>query len=426
MRVLVVGNGGREHALAWGMRSDAEILCTPRNPGIEEFGRCFDVAVDDLEGITSLVLAEKADLVVVGPELPLTLGLADHLRGRGIPVFGPSKAAAQIEGSKVFAKDLMRKYAIPTADFESFTEPGPALAYLRKKGAPIVVKASGLAAGKGALVCMTAADAEAAIRGMLAEGQFGDAGREIVIEEFMQGEEASILAVTDGESIAVLPAAQDHKRVFDQDQGPNTGGMGAYAPAPCVTPAILQEVHQRILRATVDALAAEGCAYSGVLYAGLMLTAQGPRVVEFNCRFGDPETQAVVPLIESSLTELLHACSQNLLGKVPLKIRDGAATCVVLASGGYPGHYEKGRKILGLDHLPKNAMAFHAGTRKTGPDLVTSGGRVLGITGLGRSLADSIRTAYEGVGRIRFEGMHFRRDIGAKGLQRVMGQKARQ
>jgi len=401
------------------MRRDAEILCTPANPGIGQIGRCFNIAVEDGEGILSLARSEKADLVVVGPELPLTLGLSDMLRKAGIPVFGPSKAAARIEGSKVFSKDLMRKYEIPTAEFSVFTRPEPALAFVRRKGAPIVVKASGLAAGKGAVVCMTLHEAETAIRAMLVDRQFGDAGCEIVIEEFMQGEEASILALTDGEAISILPAAQDHKRIFDGDKGPNTGGMGAYAPAPCVTPDLLAKIEKSILRPTVDAMAKEGCPYSGVLYAGLMLTKEGPKVVEFNCRFGDPETQAVVPLIESSLTELLAACSEGQLSRAEKRIRKGAATCVVLASAGYPGSYSKGKKITGLDTIPNDVVVFHAGTRMAPDGLLSSGGRVLGITGVGGDLASSISNAYDGVSAVRFEGMQYRKDIGAKGLKRI-------
>lgn len=419
MKVLIVGNGGREHALAWALGKTADVVATPQNPGIAAMGKCESVGVDDFDGIVNLAKEEKADLVVVGPELPLVLGLSDRLKEEGIPVFGPSKAAAQLEGDKKFAKELMAKYNIPTAEYEAFTEIGPAEAYIDKNGAPIVIKATGLAAGKGAIVCQTVEDAKTAARSMLVDNKFGDAGKEIVIEECMAGEEASILAVTDGKTIRILPSSQDHKRVFDNDEGPNTGGMGAYSPALCVSDDLLKTVEETILRPTIDAMAKEGCAYSGVLYAGLMLTEAGPKVVEFNCRFGDPETQAVLPLVDGDLAQALLACARGDLASVDLKAGKGSAVCVVMASGGYPGSYEKGRAITGLDAGEEKLVVFHAGTRKDNDSIVTAGGRVLGVTALGDGLKDAIDRAYGGVGKIQFEGMQYRRDIGGKGLKYV-------
>lgn len=425
MKVLIVGNGGREHALAWSLAKNTDIIGTPANPGIAKHGKCFNVAMDNIDGLVNLAQNEKVDLVVVGPELPLILGLVDKMKEKGIPAFGPNKMAARIEGSKKFAKDLMEKYAIPTAAYETFTDFSLARNYLEKNGAPIVIKANGLAAGKGAVVCMTLQEALETAESMLVKGVFGEAGKEIVVEEYMEGEETSILALTDGKAICMLPPSQDHKRVFDNDKGPNTGGMGAYAPALCVNPKLLKEIEKKILRPTLLAMENEGCPYTGVLYAGLMLTKSGPKVVEFNCRFGDPETQAVLPLIKNNLAELLLACVTGGLGEIKLRISKGAAVCVVVASQGYPGSYEKGKEICGMDYKDKNSVCFQAGTKTENGKILTSGGRVLGVTGMGKSLPKAIQNAYHAVAQKYFDGMQFRKDIGTKGLKCVVKGKTK-
>lgn len=357
--------------------------------------------------------------VVIGPEMPLVNGLSDYLTARGIKVFGPSQAASQIEGSKRFAKDLMQKYNIPTAAYQTFTDASAAKAYIRKQGAPIVVKADGLAAGKGVVVAMTEEEAIAAIDMIMQEQAFGSAGDEVVIEEFMQGEEASLLAFTDGYTIVPMVAAQDHKRVFDNDRGPNTGGMGAYAPAPVVTTAIREQVVSEILQPTIDAMRQEGHLYRGCLYAGLMITEEGPKVVEFNARFGDPETQVVLPLLDSDLLTVMEACIDGRLADTEIQWKHQAAVCVVAAAGGYPGTYRKGDVIDGIENAGKlGALVFHAGTSLNQGQVVTNGGRVLTVTAIAADVDAAVRKVYGAIPEIHFEGMHYRKDIAFRAIVR--------
>jgi phosphoribosylamine---glycine ligase len=423
MKILVVGSGGREHAIVRKLSESAhapEILAAPGNPGIASLARCLPVSQDDVESIVALSLEEAVDWVFVGPEGPLALGLVDKLAEAGIPALGPSQAAARLESSKAFAKDIMVRYGIPTAAHHTFTELEPLLAHISECPIPVVVKASGLAAGKGAVVCMTREEAMAASRQMLGEDRsFGTAGEEVVVEEFMQGEEASVFVLCDGVRYVLLPSAQDHKRLRDGDQGPNTGGMGAYSPAPCVTPAVLAAVCQNIVEPTLKAMEQEGAPYRGILFVGLMLTKTGPKVVEFNCRFGDPETQCVLPILEADLVDLCQAALAGKLGDVHVPAPRRACAVVVLAAEGYPGAVRKGRPIQGMEEAAEleNVLVLHAGTSldDTGA-LVTSGGRVLSVVGAGETLVQAVENAYKGVGAISFEGMQHRTDIAARGL----------
>ncbi len=426
MRILVVGSGGREHALAWALSRSAnrpELFIAPGNPGTATLGKNLSVSATDLDGIREVVRREKIDLVVVGPEQPLVIGLADALRADGCRVVGPSAAAARLEGSKAFAKDFMQRHGIPSASHRTFSrnEYDAAVAYLEEQGAPIVIKASGLAAGKGAIVCETYEEARSALDLVLRDDSFREAGDHVVIEEFMRGEEVSIFAVTDGKDYVLLSPAQDHKRLGDGDTGPNTGGMGAYAPAPVATEDLVDRVKREIIEPTLEGMAAEGNPYSGFLYCGLMVT-DGPRVVEFNCRLGDPEAQVVLPLLESDLVDVCEAVVKGRVGELSPRIREGACACVVLASEGYPGAYRKGSVISGLDVLAdrEDVFVFHAGTQ-FGSDnrIVTSGGRVLGVTAVGKDLRAALATAYGAVETIHFDGMQYRRDIGQKGLARL-------
>jgi phosphoribosylamine---glycine ligase len=423
LKVLVIGSGGREHALGRKLsRSSPEpvLLFAPGNPGMAKLGICHPVPADDIPALLALARQEAVDLTVVGPEIPLVKGIVDAFRAEGMLIFGPTAQAARLEGSKVFAKEFMARHGIPTADFQTFRDLKPALAFLEKTGAPVVVKASGLAAGKGAVVCQTLEEARAALDSMLGpHPEFGDAGREVVIEEFMTGEEASVFAVCDGKNFVLLPTAQDHKRIFDGDLGPNTGGMGAYSPAPLMTPALLDKTSREIILPTLEGMRREGYPYQGVLYVGVMVTARGPKVVEFNCRFGDPETQVVLPLYDGDLLELLLAAAKGRLPDVALFPPKEFAVIVVLASGGYPGSYRSGFRIQGLSEAEAfpNVYVIHAGTRLDNGDLLTAGGRVLGVVGQAGSLAQALQYAYEGVGRIHFEGMQYRRDIGRRGLK---------
>jgi len=424
VKALVVGGGGREHVLVWKVLSSPhvdQVLAAPGNAGIGEVAECAEVEAEDVDGLLRLAEDEKVDLTIVGPEAPLALGIVDRFREAGLKIFGPTKEAAKIESSKVFAKELMAKYGIPTARFEVFDDPNRARDYVRKAGTPIVVKADGLAAGKGSIVCRTLDEAYGAVERIMEEKEFGDAGNLIVVEEMLVGEEASILAITDGEAIKPLLPSQDHKPVYDGDRGPNTGGMGAYAPAPVVTEEVARTVMEGILRPAVEGMAKEGTEYRGVLYAGLMITREGPKVLEFNCRFGDPESQAVLPLFEGDLVEVLEATIEGRLEEAEVRNSQGAAVCVVLASGGYPGKYEKGKVIEGLDELQdmEDVLVFHAGTAKRDGKLVTNGGRVLGVTALGPDIPRAIERAYEAVAKVHFEGMHYRRDIGRKALRHL-------
>ena len=419
MNILVIGSGGREHALYWKLSESPQteqIYAIPGNPGM---GASAAIALDDHAAILRFVKEHEIGLVVVGPEVPLMNGLVDELEAAGIRAFGPRANAAEIEGSKSFAKDLMKKYGIPTARYEVFTAAEPARAYIRQEGAPIVVKADGLAAGKGVIVAMTEQEALDAVDAIMEDHSFGDAGARVVIEEFMEGEEASLLAFTDGRTIRPMISAQDHKRAYDGDRGPNTGGMGTYAPAPVMTPEMTERAVEEILKPTIAAMAMEGRTYRGCLYLGLMVTADGPKVVEFNARFGDPETQVVLPLLDSDLVAIMCACADGTLADVPIRWKDGAAVCVVLASGGYPGHYEKGQEIHGLaDAEAMGALVFHAGTAMKDGKLVTNGGRVLGVVGRGADISSAVDAAYAAAAKISFKDAYYRKDIAHRALER--------
>ena len=419
MNILVIGSGGREHALYWKLSESPQteqIYAIPGNPGM---GASAAIALDDHAAILRFVKEHEIGLVVVGPEVPLMNGLVDELEAAGIRAFGPRANAAEIEGSKSFAKDLMKKYGIPTARYEVFTAAEPARAYIRQEGAPIVVKADGLAAGKGVIVAMTEQEALDAVDAIMEDHSFGDAGARVVIEEFMEGEEASLLAFTDGTTIRPMISAQDHKRAYDGDRGPNTGGMGTYAPAPVMTPEMTERAVEEILKPTIAAMAKEGRVYRGCLYLGLMVTADGPKVVEFNARFGDPETQVVLPLLDSDLVAIMCACADGTLADVPIRWKEGAAVCVVLASGGYPGHYEKGQEIHGLaDAEAMGALVFHAGTAMKDGKLVTNGGRVLGVVGRGTDISSAVDAAYAAATKISFKDAYYRKDIAHRALER--------
>ena len=425
MRILLIGGGGREHALAWKLVQSPKVeklYAAPGNPGMALLQKCecINLNVDDLEGVADYAEEKSIDLTVVGPEAPLVAGLADVFKRRGLPVFGPSKAAAQLEGSKAFSKELMAKYNIPTAFFKICEDIETAKAYVEEKGAPIVVKADGLAAGKGVVVAMTKAEALEAIDEMMGDHKFGAAGTRLVLEEYMEGEEASLLAFTDGKTVVPMIAAQDHKRVFDGDEGPNTGGMGTYAPAPVMTDILRLKATELILKPVVEAMAKEGTPYQGCLYAGLMIKGDSVKVVEFNCRFGDPETQVVLPLLDGDLAEIMLACATGTLDKAEVAWHDKAAVCVVMASGGYPESYEKGKEITGLAAAEedKDVVVFHAGTKEAEGKIVTSGGRVLGVTAVDSSIKAARDRAYAAVEKIAFEKNFYRKDIAWRALKR--------
>lgn len=419
VKILLVGSGGREHALAWAMARSPlveSLHAAPGNPGIARHARRVDLAADDIEGLAAFAERERIDLTVVGPEAPLVAGLADRFAERGLAVFGPSAAAARLEGSKAYAKALMAARGVPTARFRTFEEAGEARRHCRELGAPLVVKADGLAAGKGVMVCHTLAEADAAVADIMERRVFGAAGARVVVEEFLRGEEASFHVLTNGEDIVTLASAQDHKTVLDGDRGPNTGGMGAYSPFPRIDAALETEILDTIVRPVLVALREDGAPYRGALYVGLMLTETGPRVIEFNCRFGDPECQAIVVRARGDLVPLLRAAARGQpLGEGP-GWSDGAAVCVTLASGGYPGSYRTGLPIHGIEAAERHAgvRVFHAGTAERDGRLVTSGGRVLGVTASGPSLDAAVGAAYSAVGEIGFEGMHYRTDIGRR------------
>ena len=422
MRVLVVGSGGREHTLAWKIAQSPladKVFCAPGNGGISQVAECVAIKPEDIAGIVTFAKKEKIDLVVVGPEVPLAFGIADELSQYKIRVFGPQKKAAQLEASKIFAKELMAKYRVPTAAFRVFDNAGEAKKYIRKKDGPCVVKADGLAAGKGVVVAQGVEEAERAVESMLEQKVFKEAGARIVVEDCLEGQEASILIFTDSREIVPMVSSQDHKRIFDNDRGPNTGGMGAYSPAPVVTQAVFSEVIDTIVRRTLDGLAREGISYQGVLYAGVMITREGPKVLEFNVRFGDPETQVILPRLKSDLLEVMLAVSEGKLSRIKkLEWETRPCVCVVCASAGYPNDYEKGKLITGIsdaEAMP-GIVVFHAGTQKSKEGIVSNGGRVLGVTGLGNTLQESIAHTYRAVGKIHFDGMHYRRDIGQKAM----------
>ncbi|MFQ6004005.1 MAG: phosphoribosylamine--glycine ligase [Woeseia sp.] len=423
MKVLVVGGGGREHALAWKCaqsRKVTEVIVAPGNAGTAKEANLRNVAIaaDDIDGLLDLAEAETVGLTIVGPEAPLVAGIVDRFMEQGRPCFGPTAGAAQLEGSKAFAKDFLARHDIPTAAYATFAELGPALDYIREQGAPIVVKADGLAAGKGVIVAATTGEAERAATDMLGAGSFGDAGRKIVVEEFLQGEEVSFIVMTDGKSILPLATSQDHKARDEGDTGPNTGGMGAYSPAPVVTPVLEKRIMDEIIRPTIDGLAAEGISYLGFLYAGLIIGRSGaPRVLEFNCRFGDPETQPILARLQSDLVDLCLAANEGDLAGNSIQWDPRAALGVVMAAGGYPGSYRKGDRISGLPDETSGAVkVFHAGTALDGDDVVTSGGRVLCVVGLGDTVAAARDTAYAAVERINWKDVFFRRDIGHRAI----------
>jgi phosphoribosylamine--glycine ligase len=423
LRVLLLGGGGREHALAWKLAQSpvlGRLYAAPGNPGIAQVADCVPVRADAVDAVIEVARRERIDLTVVGPEAPLALGVADALEARGCPVFGPSRAAAELESSKAFAKAFFMRHGIPTARFGVFDAPAPARAFARELGGRVVVKADGLAAGKGAIVCEDAAAADRALADLLERRVLGDAGARVVVEEFLDGEEVSVFALTDGRAVCPLAAAQDHKAVFDGDRGPNTGGMGAYSPAPALGEALAAEIRRGILEPTVAGMAAEGRPYRGVLYAGLMLTAAGPRVLEYNVRFGDPECQVLMLRLAEDLLPLCRAVAEG-RGLPPAAAwRPDAAVCVVVASGGYPGEYRVGLPIDGIERAEAHpgVTVFHAGTARRDGRLVTAGGRVLGVAAVGADVAAAVARAYAATAEIRFDGMHYRRDIGHRALRR--------
>lgn len=424
MKVLVVGGGGREHALVWKIAQSplvTGIFCAPGNPGTAELAQNLDIKVDELDKLLAFAIREEIGLTVVGPEQPLSLGIVDLFQKHGLKVFGPTQNAAYIEGSKAFSKDLMKKYNVPTAAYGVFTELDEAEKFIKQTGAPIVVKADGLAAGKGVIIAQSCEEAVAAVRDMLSGNAFGAAGSRVVIEEFLTGEEASFLVLTDGKNVIPLASAQDHKAVFDNDQGPNTGGMGAYSPAPVVTPEIHETAMREVIEPTVAGMAAEGRPYRGVLYAGLMIRNGKVKTLEFNARFGDPECQPLLMRMKSDIVPLLLAIADGDLSGHSIEWQDKAAVCVVMAAEGYPGDYRKGDVIEGLDKAAEldEVSVFHAGTAIRDGKCITSGGRVLGVTALGETVKEAIEKAYGGVSFVSWPGVHYRSDIGKKALERT-------
>jgi phosphoribosylamine--glycine ligase len=421
MKVLVVGGGGREHALVWKIAKSpkvSKVYCAPGNAGISEQATIVPIKANDLNSLLEFALKEKIDLTVVGPEDPLTQGIVDLFESKGLFIFGANKKAAEIERSKAFAKEMMKKYHIPTAFYEIFDNPKEAVKYIRKQGPPIVVKADGLAAGKGVIICKTVEEAIQSVEKIMVEKIFGEAGNRVVVEEYLVGEEASYIAFTDGKAILPMASSQDHKPIFDGDQGPNTGGMGAYSPAPVVTEEVHERIIEKILRPIIYGMEEEGRTYKGVLYAGLMIHEGHPKVLEFNARFGDPETQPVLMRMRGDIVPILEACMKGTLSQNRIEWDNRPSVCVVMASKGYPGDYEKGKIIRGLEEVSKmeGAFVFHAGTTLKGDQVITNGGRVLGVTGLGEDIPRAIERTYQAVGKISWDGVHYRTDIGQKAL----------
>lgn len=415
LSVLIVGSGGREHALAWKLAQSPrvkEIFIAPGNAGTAEIGTNLPVAVEDIDRLALWAREKKIDLTVVGPEVPLALGLVDTFQAAGLPVFGPTQAAAQLEASKAFAKQFMQDFGIPTAEFAAFHDYVQAQTYARSHAGPLVVKASGLAAGKGVIVCNDLSQALTALRQIMADKEFGASGDEVVIEEQLHGPEVSLLAFCDGQTAVPMLPARDHKRAYDNDEGPNTGGMGVYAPPPDVDTALVQQIMDTVIIPTVRGMAQRGTPYVGVLYAGIMLTEKGPKVLEFNCRFGDPETQVILPMLDSDLVEIMMACIEGTLTPTLVRLKPGAAATVVMAAPGYPGRYPKGLPISGLDNIPPDTVVFHAGTKLDHGQIVTNGGRVLAVSAIGANLETAVARAYAGVAPIQFDGAHYRTDIG--------------
>jgi phosphoribosylamine--glycine ligase len=424
MKVLVVGGGGREHALVWKISQSpkvSKVYCAPGNAGISEQATIVPVQANDLNRLLEFALKEEIDLTVVGPEDPLTRGIVDLFETKGLLIFGANKKAAEIEGSKAFAKEMMKKYHIPTAFYEIFDHRDEAVKYVRNQGAPIVVKADGLAAGKGVIVCKTVEEAIHSVDQIMVKKIFGNAGNRVVVEEYLVGEEASYIAFTDGKTILPMASSQDHKAILDGDQGPNTGGMGAYSPAPVVTGEVHEKIIEKILRPVIYGMGEEGRPYKGVLYAGLMIHEGHPKVLEFNARFGDPETQPVLMRMKGDIVPILEACMRGTLSRYKIEWENCASVCVVMASKGYPGDYEKGKIIEGLKEVSRmeRVFVFHAGTTLKGGQIITNGGRVLGVTALGEDVPRAIERAYQAVKKISWEGVHYRTDIGQKALCRV-------
>ena len=426
MNLLVVGGGGREHAIIKKLRENPSvetIYALPGNGGIAQDAVCVpEIGAKDLDAIVDFAASHEIGFAVVAPDDPLAMGCVDRLHAIGIPCFGPDAKAARIESSKVFSKNLMKKYSIPTASYEVFDDPAKALAYLKSASFPIVIKADGLALGKGVLIPQSYEEAEDAVKQIMEDKAFGDSGNEIVIEEFLTGPEVSVLAFTDGTAIAPMVSSMDHKRAGDGDTGLNTGGMGTISPNPCYTPEIAQVCMDTIFLPTLAAMRAEGCPFQGCLYFGLMLTPTGPKVIEYNCRFGDPETQVVLPLLKTDLLTVMQAVENKTLGQLSVEWQDGAVACVILASGGYPEHYEKGKEIMIPSDLPKNVTVYHAGDTINANKLVTSGGRVLGVTATASTLETALKDAYAAAERIHFEGKYMRHDIGHRALAAMEGQ----
>ncbi|NLK97372.1 phosphoribosylamine--glycine ligase [Defluviitalea saccharophila] len=419
MKVLVVGSGGREHAIIWKIAQSkkvSKIYCAPGNGGIKSLAECVDIKATDIEALADFAQNAQIDFTIVGMDDPLMLGIVDKFQERGLKIFGPTQKAALIEGSKAFSKDLMKKYNIPTAAYEVFDDSKAAIEYLKTQSFPIVVKADGLALGKGVLICNSFEEAKDAVFAIMEDKQFGEAGNKVVIEEFMEGQEVSILSFCDGNTIIPMVSAQDHKRALDNDQGLNTGGMGTFSPSRVYTKEINDYCMENIFKPTLDAMREEGRPFTGILFFGLMLTKDGVKVLEYNARFGDPEAQVVLPRLKGDLLEILEACVDQRLHEVKVEWEDNAAVCVVLASGGYPLSYEKGYPITGLEAFNdvEDIIIFHAGTAKKGDQIVTDGGRVLGVTGIAATLDEAIKTAYQGVEKIHFEKKHYRKDIGVK------------
>lgn len=429
MKVLIIGRGGREHALAWKISQSKQVqtvYVAPGNDGMRDVAKLENLEETDFDGIIQFVKKEGIDYTIVGPEIPLSKGIVDVFKKEGLKIFGPTASAARIESSKIFAKELMKKYHIPTADFFVAKNKQEAIDFLQSRPeGPVVIKADGLAAGKGVVICENKEIALQNIHEYMDEKKFGTAGERVVIEEKLTGEEVSVFVLTDGENYVILPPSQDHKRVFDDDQGPNTGGMGAYAPTPMLEEKDIKVIEKEIIQPVLQGMNDEGAPFQGCLYCGLMITKDGPKVIEFNCRFGDPETQVVLPIIESDLFNLIKEISDGQLKTTQIQFKKKSAVAVVLASGGYPGSYEKGKVINGLNNpdLNKNYILFHAGTRKNGDLFVTNGGRVLNVVAIDNSIPQAIERVYEGVNKISFEGMHYRKDIGKKGLKYIRRNK---
>lgn len=420
MRVLVIGSGGREHALVWKIKQSPKvekIFCAPGNAGTSEFADNIPIAADDIEGLLQFAMKKEIGLTVVGPEQPLVMGIVDRFEVKGLRIFGPSASAAELEGSKSFSKDIMQKYGLPTAEYKIFTSAESATKYIQAKNCPLVVKANGLAAGKGVLLCRSSREALVAVDTIMRQRLFGEAGDQIVVEEFLEGQEISVLAFSDGQTVLLMDSAQDHKAVYDGDIGPNTGGMGAYSPAPVFTEIMQQKVRDKIMLPMVRAMQQEGRTYKGILYAGLMLTKTGPQILEFNARFGDPETQPLMVRMETDIIPLFEACIDGTLGQCQVNWKNKSSVCVVMTAEGYPGTYQKGEIISGLQNANSTpeVVVFHAGTKEKDGKVLTNGGRVLGVTATGANTESAIQRAYDAVGKVNWRGVHYRKDIGSRG-----------